>query len=164
MRLSENRVNGFTFIEVIVVITILGILAAVAVIKYSSTNIAVQMNAAQRKMISDIQYAQDLSMTVGNRVKIKFDVDNNRYSLLWFDDSPVPNIMGGGNFVVPFGTGTFNGVQITNTGLTNGILKFDTIGQPYSDVTIIASATLVVELNNQAQIYITPYTGKLYTQ
>lgn len=161
---GKQQSNGFTFIEVVVVVTITAILAAVAIITFNNNSSDFQLNAAARKIISDVQYAQDLSMTTGNRVQVKFDVGNNRYSLLWADDSPVPNIMGSGNFVVSFGSGPFKNVEITNTELTGGILKFDTIGEPFSNAALIFSATLIVELNNQKQIYITPYTGKLYVQ
>lgn len=164
MKTAGKQSNGFTFIEVVVVMTIMAILAAVAIVTFNNSSSDFQLNAASRKVISDVQYAQDLSMTTGNRVKVKFDPDNNRYSLLWADDSPVPNIMGGGNFVVSFGSGAFKNVEITDTELTGGILKFDTIGEPFSNATLIFSATLIVELNHQKQIYITPYTGKLYAQ
>jgi len=164
VKTAGKQSNGFTFIEVVVVITIMGILAAVAIVTLSTNSSDFQLNAAVRKIISDVQYAQDLSMTTGNRVQVKFEIDNNRYSLLWADDSPVPNIMGSGNFVVSLGSGAFRNVEITDTELTGGILKFDTIGEPFSNTTLIFSATLIVELNHQKQIYITPYTGKLYTQ
>ncbi|NOY77763.1 MAG: prepilin-type N-terminal cleavage/methylation domain-containing protein [Calditrichaeota bacterium] len=164
VKTTGKQSDGFTFIEVVVVITILGILAAVAIVTLSTSSSDFQLNAAARKIISDVQYAQDLSMTTGNRVQVKFEIANNRYSLLWADDSPVPNIMGSGNFVVSLGSGAFRNVEITDTELTGGILKFDTIGEPFSNAALIFSATLIVELNHQKQIYITPYTGKLYIQ
>ena len=164
MATSGKKLNGFTFIEVVVVITIMAILAAVAIVVFNNSSNDFQVNAAVRKIISDVQYAQDLSMTTGNHVKVKFEIGNNRYSLLWVDDSPVPNIMGSGNFVVSLGSGAFKNVEITDTELTGGILKFDTVGEPFSDAALIFSPTLIVELNHQKQIYITPYTGKLYVQ
>ena len=155
--------RGFTFIEVITVIVVIGILAAVAVIKISGTS-ATEVSAATRKVISDIQYAQDLAMTTGNHVKIQFDVQNNSYQLVWGDGTPIPNIMGSGNFVVQYGTGSFPHVVLTGTGLNEGILAFDAIGQPYSNTALIASNQMVVEINSQNSVYITPYSGKVYVE
>ncbi len=162
-RMSVRYENGFTFIEVIVAVTIIGILAAVAIIKMNGTT-DVELAAATRKVISDIQYAQDLAMTTGNHVKIQFDLDNNSYRLLWSNGTAVPNIMGSGDFIVHYGSGNFPHVSITNTGLNQGILAFDAIGQPYSDSNLIASSILVVELNEEKKIDITPYTGKVYLE
>ncbi len=155
--------KGFTFIEAIVSVTIIGILAAVAVIRLNNGH-GVEISSATRKVISDIQYAQDLAMTTGNHVKIQFDVANNSYQLFWSDGTPISNIMGSGNFAVQYGTGSFSHVSITATGLEEGILAFDAIGQPYSNTSLIANNQMVVELNGQKKIDITPYSGKLYVE
>lgn len=55
-------VSGFTLIEAILCITILSIMAIVAMPKDTAL-IPMDMDAAARKIVSDIRYAQNLAMT-----------------------------------------------------------------------------------------------------
>ncbi|MDK9699042.1 MAG: prepilin-type N-terminal cleavage/methylation domain-containing protein [bacterium] len=59
--------KGFSLVELIVVITVTGILVGVAAIKYNS-NSEYKVNLAARKIIADIRYIQSFAMKNGTEV------------------------------------------------------------------------------------------------
>lgn len=152
--------KGFSMIEMITVISIVGILAAAAYINFNSGT-SVRLEAATKKMMSDISYAQELAMSNGNSVDVIISTAENQYSLKWGDGSYVSNIMGGGNFVVDFDHSNYAGVTLNSTGLTDGTLTFNSVGIPLTGGSIIQSELIVAQLNSQNSIKVTPYTGRI---
>jgi prepilin-type N-terminal cleavage/methylation domain-containing protein len=69
MKFLHNK-NGFTLIEIISVILVMGVLAAVAIPMFDSTGIDDSM--AANTIQADIQYAQELAMTRDQNVSITF--------------------------------------------------------------------------------------------
>ncbi|HDL19146.1 MAG TPA: hypothetical protein ENH29_08830, partial [Bacteroidetes bacterium] len=61
---------GTSLMEMTTVIVIAGILSAVAVVSYDSGSTAIKLDAASKKIVSDVYYAQDLAMNSGRPVKI----------------------------------------------------------------------------------------------
>ena len=152
--------NGFSIIEMVTVISIVGIIAATAYINFNSGT-TVRLEAATKKMMSDISYAQELAMSNGNSVQVIVSTAENQYSLKWGDGSYVDNIMGGGNFVVDFDHSNYTGVSINSTGLTGGTLTFNSVGIPLTGGSIIQTELIVAQLNSQNSIKVTPYTGRI---
>ncbi len=69
MKFLHNK-NGFTLIEIISVILVIGVLGAVALPMFDSTGIDDSM--AANTIQADIQYAQELAMTRDQNVSITF--------------------------------------------------------------------------------------------
>ncbi len=155
---------GTSLMEMTTVIVIAGILSAVAVVSYDSGSTAIKLDAASKKIVSDVYYAQDLAMNSGRPVKIVFNIAENNYCLKWGNDANIDNIMGGGNFIVDFDKPEFSGVQESSTNLPALTLTFNTLGVPYTGGEEILAETKIISLGNQVSIYITPYTGKLRVQ
>ncbi|MEO6434396.1 MAG: type II secretion system protein, partial [Tepidisphaeraceae bacterium] len=72
--------RGFTLVEILAVVVILGIASAV-IIPNIGTRDDMRAAAASRVLVADLIYAQNQAITSGRRVYVKFDVANNRYSL-----------------------------------------------------------------------------------
>lgn len=62
--INKNRGKGFTLIELVLVIVILGILAIVAIPAFNNLT-PISLDAAARKVKEDLRYAQSLATTTG---------------------------------------------------------------------------------------------------
>ena len=152
--------NGFTLIELTVVIVIVGILSYAVVANYTESHERLQINAITLKIASDVRYARDLALTEGRGSRVYIDLTNNQYYLKWDDESYMQNPMGGGDFVVPLGTpGEFGSVQITSTAFSGGRLDFGTSGSPSNAGSSFSGELILVSLNNEKKIVITANTG-----
>ena len=152
--------NGFTLIELTVVIVIVGILSYAVVANYTESHERLQINAITLKIASDVRYARDLALTEGRGSRVYIDLTNNQYYLKWDDESYMQNPMGGGDFVVPLGTpGEFGSVTITGTAFSGGRLDFGTSGSPRNAGSSFSGELILVSLNNEKKIVITANTG-----
>ncbi len=74
----RNKSCGFTLIELVMVIVIVGILAAIAVPRFESFY-AIKLDGATKKVASDIRYTQQLAIARHTNSRIVFDADNDSY-------------------------------------------------------------------------------------
>ncbi len=153
--------NGFTLIEMTVVIIIVAILSYAVVANFTDSHESLQLNAITLKLASDVRYARDLALTEGRGSRVYIDVSNNQYHLKWDDDSYMVNPMGGGDFVVQLGTpGEFGAVQITDTAFSSGgRLDFGTSGAPKNAGSSFEGELDLVTINNEKKVVITANTG-----
>jgi len=151
--------NGFTLIELTVVIVIVGIMSYAVVANFSDSHERLQIDAIVLKIASDARYARDLALTEGRGSRVYIDVSNNQYYLKWDDESYMQNPMDGGNFVVQLGDGNFSTVQITGTAFSGGRLDFGTSGSPRNAGNSFSGELILVSINNEKKVVITANTG-----
>jgi len=66
----RNRRSGFTLVELLIVIVVMGILAAVAIPRFSSNQRSAYTTV--RKIVSDLRYTRSLAISSGNRHYLVF--------------------------------------------------------------------------------------------
>ncbi len=67
-----KRVHGFTLIEIVVVLLIVGILFFAAIPVFSNIIQVLELNATARGIISDLRFAQEKAITGKSEVTIEF--------------------------------------------------------------------------------------------
>jgi prepilin-type N-terminal cleavage/methylation domain-containing protein len=156
-RLTSNR-NGFTLIEILIIVMILGILAMAGVPALTSFLGYSKLSSASRIMVAAIETTASLSIRY--KRPFQFEADTNTNSFQIIDTAPYPddtsgtirlnnlppvngddivfNTMEGTWYVVDFeGTGNFNGVSIDSG---PGTLKFYPDGHStYADTLYVLS-------------------------
>lgn len=127
MRRTPHPHFGFTLIELIIVIGVLAIVAAVAFPRAPDTGIGVRPQAEQ--LASDIRYAQLLSMSNHQRYCVTFS--GNAYSLTSASSNCTVAVAHPAGLTQPI---TLQNATQTVTGLTSNYLVFDGQGAPFVSV------------------------------
>jgi prepilin-type N-terminal cleavage/methylation domain-containing protein len=80
-RIQHAVRRGFTLVEILAVVVIIGIASAI-IVPQMGTRDDMRVAAAARVVIADLIYAQNLAISNGAVVYVKFDTANQRYTLL----------------------------------------------------------------------------------
>jgi prepilin-type N-terminal cleavage/methylation domain-containing protein len=152
-------VRGFTVVELLVVLTLTGILAVTFAPRFSSG--VVELGGQAQQVAADIRYAQTLSMTRGQRYCIFFS--SSGYQLRTSNcATAVAHPATGSSAVV-----SLSGVTFSMTNLPSNYVEFNTKGQPYVSAATSLSANATVTLTSSGStrnIVISPETGKASVQ
>jgi prepilin-type N-terminal cleavage/methylation domain-containing protein len=147
LRTRGSRSGGFTLVEILAVIVILGIASAI-VIPQIGTRDDMRVKAAARTLIADLIYAQNLAISTGQVVYVRFDVAGNSYSVLTNPLSskakkgdPVQHPITQTDYVTAFGSSKRGWEQVKiKSAVMNGVdtnfrpeftVGFDEIGSPH---------------------------------
>ncbi len=160
--LSDER--GVTFLELIILIVVIGILSYLGMANLSNSNESIKESSLAKKVLADVRYAQEMAMSHGQLVKFIVETGQNRYSLKWADNSYLQTPMAEEDFIVDVDDGYFVGVSISSTGFTNGTLKFDAQGTPLNDLATLGVETTLMQLNGSTTLRVIPGTGRCYIQ
>lgn len=145
------KTKGFSLIELIIVITILGILVAAASTRLRDITVNIRISSAVNQITTDIDQAKTISMGKRKQIKIIFNQNNETYTIYQngevFTDYP-----GSNNGIVSLSDVSSSGVDITSVNLDgSNVLTFTKWGN------CIQSGTIV--LNNTREIHIKKLTG-----
>jgi len=169
LRKTEIRAKNFTLIELVMVITIIGILALLSIPRFD-VFYSLKLQSAGKKMVADIKYVQILAITTHDNYEIIFDTTNNSYSALRVSDSAsVIDPFTRENLEVNFNSSSqYKGVAITGVDFAGGnVLEFNWRGYPCdsTDAELTANGTINLGYKGNAlTITVTPQTGEVNIQ
>ena len=176
--------GGFTLAEILAVVVILGIASAI-IIPQIGTRDDMRVKAASRTLIADLIYAQNLAISTGQVVYVRFDVASNQYSLITNPSNSKPDKgdlvqhpISQAGYVTQFGAAArgWEAVKI-DSAVMNGIdinfrpeftVGFDEIGSPHvwcydlDQRNDLNDGTIVLKAGQfTSEISISPATGEI---
>ena len=144
----QKHPNGFTFIELIMVLIIVGILGSMVFTRIMNNLNPIKVRAAIEQITSDIEQTKALSMAQHDTITIAFNIANDSYSIY---NGPTGNqtIMtaypGSNNGVISFDQTEYSGVDISSASFGNSTnLSFDPWGNTILGGTITLNTDNVI--------------------
>jgi prepilin-type N-terminal cleavage/methylation domain-containing protein len=77
----HQKVKGFTLIELMIVVAIIGIVAGMGTLVVVSTLPSYNLTRAARDMVSDFRKARSMAIKFNRSVEIEFNVDEDSYTV-----------------------------------------------------------------------------------
>lgn len=157
MTQTRTKAQGFTLIELIMVMVILGVVATVTAMRMPGAGINVSAQAEQ--LASDIRYTQSLAMGRGQRFRINFAAGSYQIT----DMAGVAQVHPGTGqtAAISLGSTVLSGY---NPPFTNSYLAFDSLGVPYTDPTTTQAGLAILTLTGGGEAYtlrVVPQTGRV---
>jgi prepilin-type N-terminal cleavage/methylation domain-containing protein len=81
-----RRAAGFSMVELLITLVLLGIVAAIAIPSFRGWVDNSNLKAAARTLSSDIAYMRAAAMSNGRTHTVAYDMAQNRYTLRWDSD------------------------------------------------------------------------------
>ena len=164
--------SGFTVIELVLVIIIVAVVGIVISLNLGGLD-SITLNNAEKKLVGDLRYAQQLAITTGIRHGLRVDTASDMEYSLYMDDgaeTPIKDPVNlGQDFIVNFNTyqqGQLAGVIFNPDSpfCSAAEIEFNGIGAPTDDTgnPIACSPNITLQLSTETTtIAIQQNTGNL---
>jgi prepilin-type N-terminal cleavage/methylation domain-containing protein len=160
----SNRRRGYTLVEVLIVVTVLGIAGAVAAPAFSQTGV-LRVQAALRSIVADISEAQSDALAMQQSRAVVFDASSTSYTIVRVPGTTVdPSV--DAIFTTHVGGSRYGDARFENVSFNDGTaLIFDEMGSPVAAAgssTPANEGSLEVTGSSQRfRIAVQPYTGRV---
>lgn len=179
----QKAIRGFTMIETIMVIVILGILAALTIPRFNSFY-GIKLAGALKSVVSDIRYVQQFAVSHHADSRMEFDTTANSYRACYCNEadgacgsgscsnganwSAIPDPFTRSGLRMNFASDPqYRGIVISSPSFNGSTLRFNWQGIPKDGGgTNLANEGSVVfsYQGNSETIYVSPATGRIRTQ
>ena len=144
----QKHPNGFTFIELIIVLIIVGILGSMVFTRILNNLNPIKVRAAIEQITSDIEQTKALSMAQHDTITIAFNITNDSYSIYngsTENQTIMTDYPGSNNGVISFDQTEYSGVGISSASFGNSTnLSFDPWGNTILGGTITLNTDNVI--------------------
>lgn len=90
--MSTSRKRGFTLVEMLIVVTVLGILASVILPSMNSTGSLIALEAAARTLAADLRIARQSAVQYNSSYNVKIDLRANSYEINFAGTGSAPTL------------------------------------------------------------------------
>ncbi len=142
-----HPLQGFTLIELIVMLAILGLIAAIATTRLTDISTNVRMSSAINQISSDIEIVKEMSLAKHKNMSITFDQNYNTY-IIREGNSVMSDYPGSDNGILNLSEGIFKGVNITQIDINgSNKINFDKWGNVLNSGTITLNNDRILSIN-----------------
>ncbi len=146
-----QRRAGFTLVEVVITMLIIGILAAVAGPKFAKTLHRMRAESAAKRIKSDLNYVRQMAISRSGPLTVTFMPASNDYSIPGLSSLS----RNGAPYAVSLSVPPYNALLVSATLGTDSVIQFDHYGHPDSGGTITVKSGGYLKT-----VSIDPETGK----
>jgi Tfp pilus assembly protein FimT len=150
----SQRRSAFALIDLVVSVLLMGVLAAVAIPRFSGAVQHHRATASARRICADIRLARNSAIASSASKRIDFDIAQSRYTLVGVNSLDKP----GADYSLQLSGGTFESTIVSANLGGDASLTFDIHGQPDSGGTIVVKAG-----STQATVTVSSATGEATT-
>lgn len=142
MNSNRKSQSGFSLVEVVIVMLVLGILSATVAPRYLEAITKYRVEAVSRRIVADLKLAQRESQRTSTAKFVTFDLIKNNYIMSGISDLDRP----GKDYSFELGQSAYqvNMISVDFEGAKT--LSFDIYGRPS------AAGTVVVNSSNETQL------------
>jgi prepilin-type N-terminal cleavage/methylation domain-containing protein len=153
-RTRTRKVSGFSLPELVTVILLIGISAAIVMPRYSAALCNYRVSAAARRLVADLAYAQSVAKSSSSTCTITFNPNANSYQLSGTAVYGASNATSSVSLQADPFQATFASISLANASPT---LTFNGYGIPSTGGTIViqsgtAQKTLTIDPDTGAAI------------
>lgn len=154
-RSRGRSMSGYTLMELVIVITIIGILTGTVSVSMSDLNLTARLSNAAYRSLADFRYAQELAMSERRSVDIFVDAGANKYEIKYNDTGDyIASPATDGDLVVNLNQNEYKDVVVTSTGISSK-LTFTPTGEALLNGSSFTSDTSILLLNDQVYVAVT---------
>ena len=139
--------KGFSLIELIVIMTLLGILAALASTRIKDISVNVRISAATNQITSDIELIKETALAKHENMSITYNQELNNYTIRK-NGSVMTDYPGSDSGIINLSEGMFSGVDITQVNINgSNVINIDKWGNVLNNGTITLNQNHIISVS-----------------